>query len=213
MKKIILFVTFVFWFGATGFSYAQSCANYPYQPSENVVEFDDVKNFKIVSTASVSVDFDDASELMSARREAELMAKRSIAEYINQQLTSEDSISSEINKSKTRTKALNGTPVSSVQRDEVKKQISSINTRSDTVLKGVVPIGNCYTKGKEVRVTVGIKSETFNNSNVLGAKMGEGAASSYGSSRKNVGEKGPKVLVPEDSGTNSYSSDNQLKKF
>ena len=112
-------------------SFAQNCDNYPYQPMENTIEFDGDGNFKLISTASVTINFDDSSELKSARREAELIAKRFIAEYITQNLSTEDKINSEISKSKSNAKATDGSTVSSVQRDEIKKQLTTITSKSE----------------------------------------------------------------------------------
>jgi hypothetical protein len=202
--------------------HAQSCNEYTYQPLENIVEFDGEGQFKIISTAAASVDFDDPSEIMSARREAELLAKRAIAEYINQKLSSEDSISSEISKSKTNSKAVDGSVVSSAQRDEVKKQISSVVTRTDALLKGVITIGSCYTKGHEIRVTVGIKSQTFANASQLEKSMGAASANSYGA-RKEVDSKNPNNQTTtnlnktnnneSEPSTKSYNGSKQLNKF
>jgi len=167
-------------------SFAQNCDNYPYQPMENTIEFDGDGNFKLISTASVTINFDDSSELKSARREAELIAKRFIAEYITQNLSTEDKINSEISKSKSNAKATDGSTVSSVQRDEIKKQLTTITSKSETVLKGVVSIGSCYTKGEEVRVTVGVKSQTLNNATQLGKSLNGNKPSnkSYDGSKK-----------------------------
>ena len=143
------------------------CENYPYQPMESVLEFDSATSFKIITTGAAAVDFDEPSEIMNARREAELLAKRKIAEYITQTLTSEDAINSEVSKSKSNSRTSDGKEVSTFQREEAKKQLSNITSRSESVLKGTLVIGSCYTKGQEVRVTVGIKSQTVANADVL----------------------------------------------
>jgi len=204
---LILLVT------APALSKTGSCDSYPYQALENVIEFEGKGRFKILSTGAASVSFDDPNEVMSARREAELLAKRSIAEYINQRLTSEDSISSEIKKSKTNSLATDGSSVSAAQRDEVKKQLTAVTTRADAVLKGALVIGSCYTKGREMRVTVGIKSDTVNNAMNLETLMGAGRATQYGvqSSSKHDGSKQEdKPIRPA---TQGYDASNQLKKF
>lgn len=191
---------------------AESCDAYPYLPLENIIEFDGGGKFKILSTGSASVDFDEPSEVMSARRQAELIAKRSIAEYINQKLASEDAIDSEIATSKTNQKATDGTAVSSAQRNEIKKQISTIKTRADAVLKGAISIGSCYTKGREIRVTVGIKSETVSNAIGLGASMGVEKASTYGSMPKKAGESSEDESTKRPK-TQGYDGSRAINKF
>ncbi len=197
----------------TNVAMAESCDAYPYLPLENVIEFEGKGRFKILATASASVTFDEPTEVMSARREAELLAKRSIAEYINQRLTSEDSISSEIQKSKTNTLAADGSRVSAAQRDEVKKQLSAVTTRADAVLKGVTVVGSCYTKGREMRVTVGVKSDTVNNAMNLETLMGAGRASTYGKQSNSQAESPKDQSKPSRPETQGYDASNQLKKF
>jgi hypothetical protein len=192
-------------------AHSQSCETYPYQPLENTIEFEGGGRFKILSTASATVDFDDNSEIMSARRQAELLAKRAIAEYINQNLQSEDSINSEIEKSKTNLRTQDGEAVSSARRNETKRQLSTIRTRADAVLKGAVSIGSCYTKGREVRVTVGIKSETVNNAMNLEKLMGADRSSTYGKPPTPKKSSNSEIDVPATSG--GYDGSRQLKKF
>jgi hypothetical protein len=43
----------------------------------------------------------------------------------------------------------------------VKTQLVSIRNSSQSLLKGVLKLGECYTKGEFVRVTVGLKPETI----------------------------------------------------
>lgn len=191
---------------------AESCDAYPYLPLENIIEFDGGGKFKLLSTGSASVDFDETSEVMGARRQAELIAKRSIAEYINQNLASEDAIDSEIATSKTNRKATDGSVVSSAQRNEIKKQIAIIKTRADAVLKGAIPIGSCYTKGREIRVTIGIKSETVSNAISLGASMGVEKASSYGTSPKKAGESSEDAPTKTPK-TQGYDGSRAINKF
>ena len=94
--KISAFGAFFILFSSAAIS--QSCESYPFQDRSNTIEFDGNGKFKLLTTAAVPIDFDDPSEVSSAKREAALKAKRAIAEYINQNLSSEDSINTEINK-------------------------------------------------------------------------------------------------------------------
>lgn len=193
------------------FSYSANCDSYPYQAMSNTLEFDGEGNFKLISTAAVPVDFDDPSEVSSARREAELSAKRSIAEYINQNFQNEDQVINEINKSKTHLKASDGTLVSKTQRDEVKNTLSTISARSDAVLKGVMTIGSCYTKGHEVRVTVGIKSKSIANAVNYGKGMGSEKSQAYMKTPPN--DKNADSSSSSSVGTRSYDGSSSLQKF
>jgi hypothetical protein len=167
---------------AAGAPSGVGCEAYQYQPSDTTIEFGEGGAFKIITTAASSVDFDDPSSMQESRREAELIAKRSLAEYINQQLSSEDQIERQIDSARSVAKGADGNVEATAQRQETKKQLTTIHARADAVLRGVVVLGSCYTKGHEVRVTVGIKSETVANAQALGQTMDAIAAANYGKS-------------------------------
>lgn len=193
------------------------CDLYTYQPDDTLIEFSEDGKFKIVTTAAVYVDFDDGSVVQSAIREAELIGKRVIAEYINQQLSSEDAIETQIKNSRSLGSANGASKLTSAQRDEVKTQLSVINTRSDAILKGVSKLGSCYTKGHQVRVTVGIKSETVANAEKLGVSMGANAAKNYGEEPASAKEKNQKKSDPAQNlqavETKSYTGGQAIKDY
>jgi hypothetical protein len=199
----VFFITF----SCTALS--QNCNNYPYQPMSNEIEFNGDGKFKILATSSAAIEFDDQTELMSARREAELLAKRSIAEYINQNFMSQDLINSEINKSKTGLKATDGSTVTLVQQNQIKTQLSSISTKSEAVLKGVMTISSCYTKGQEIRVTVGIKSQSLENATNLSSSMGADQLKSNTTDKTINSENNNGI----DKNTKGYDDSKKLSKF
>ena len=55
---------------------------------------------------------------------------------------------------------------------ELKTTLKKLQSSSQALLRGVVPLADCYTKGKELRVTVGIKPETINQAANLATAMG-----------------------------------------
>lgn len=193
------------------------CDAYPYQPDDTLIEFTKDGKFKIVTTAAAYVDFDDGQVVQSAIREAELLGKRLIAEYINQKLSSEDSIEAAINTSRTLTGSTDGGTLTTTQREEVKTQLSSISGRADALLMGVSKLGSCYTKGHQVRVTVGIKSDTFENAQKLGTVMGAAAASNYGQNNPKS-EQGQKQTTDRgqqgvQAGTQDYTGGQTIKDY
>ena len=194
------------------------CDAYPYQPADSIIEFGEAGQFKIVTTGAASVDFDDVSSLQEARREAELIAKRTLAEYINQQLSSEDKIERQIDSARSLLKGEDGSTVTTAQRQEVKTQLTSINARADVVLRGVALLGSCYTKGQEVRVTVGIKSETVANAQALGQTMDAVAATDYGKGRpvassSNTAATVTSTTAPAEGTTKDYTGGEKIKDF
>ncbi len=194
------------------------CEAYPYQPSDTTIEFGESGQFKIVTTGAASVDFDDVSSMQEARREAELIAKRTLAEYINQQLSSEDKIERQIDSARSLVKGEDGSTVTTAQRQDVKTQLTTINARADAVLRGVAVLGSCYTKGQEVRVTVGIKSETVANAQELGKTMDAVATSNYGKelpsdASASSQSKAVSGSAPAEGSTRDYSGGGKIKDF
>ena len=84
------------------------------------------------------------------------MAKASIAKFLNETIQSDESLDKAI---ETQVKILGDQK--SASKTELKKQLTSVKDSASALLKGVVKIGDCYSKGKLVRVTVGIKPETI----------------------------------------------------
>mgnify|MGYP006266812507 FL=1 len=130
------------------------CDAYPYSDGINV---EDVKGgTKIVATASSSVSFDDIDSIKDAKDEALLEAKAAISKFLTEDIKSDEKVSRVINE----TKSMSGQSKQAL-RTEVKNRVKTLSNSSQALLRGVVPLGDCYTKGREVRVTVGIKPETI----------------------------------------------------
>jgi hypothetical protein len=198
----------------TNVAYSQSCESYPYQPLSDEIIFEENGKFKLIFTSSVLLDFDDPSEVMSARREANLKARRGLAEYINQNLSSQDKIDEEIRTSRTNAKTEKGVAISKVERDSVKTKLTGISSKSDAVLKGVIAIGSCLTKGREVRVTVGIKSDTIENAEKLGTSMGVDKAMTYGTNPNTPSNSDKSNQnAPAGTGTQGYDASSGIRKF
>lgn len=213
-KKITIPLIVIFMGLYTNVAYSQSCETYPYQPQSDEIVFEENGKFKLIFTASVLLDFDDPSEVMSARREANLRARRGIAEFINQNLSSQDKIDEEIKTSRTNSKTEKGVPISKVERDSVKTKLTGLSSKSDAVLKGVIAIGSCVTKGREVRVTVGIKSDTIETAEKLGKSMGVDKAMTYGTNPNTSSSSGQPNQSPSvGTGTQGYDGGANIKKF
>ena len=149
MKKFI--ATFVF---ASLFSNAnaqQSCADYPY--GAGIVDITTASGItKLLATAGVGVAKDDIDWINDARVEATLKAKMMIASWLEESGSLDLKIERVINASS----QTDGQSVK-IDRAELKKQVESFRNSATATLRGVTPLGSCYTKGRELRVTVGIK--------------------------------------------------------
>lgn len=49
----------------------------------------------------------------------------------------------------------------SILREETKRTVRSLFSSSTGLLRGILPLGECYTEAKELRITVGVKPETI----------------------------------------------------
>jgi hypothetical protein len=144
---------------------AQGCKAYPYTDGM------EIDGSKYVATASASVSFDDIDAVKDAREEATMEAKAALAKFMTQGIQSDSIIAKLVNESKT---------MSGVGKENVRKEATQrtklLRNSSRALLRGVIIIGDCYTKGTEVRVTVGVKPETINAAEGLAGKIGSSVA-------------------------------------
>lgn len=131
-----------------------SCADYPYSDGINVEEVDG--GTKILATASASVSFDDIDSIKDAREEAEMEAKAAISKFLTEDINTESNITRVVNESKSTSGEQ-----SERSRQELVERVKRLSSSSQTLLRGVLVLGDCYTKGREVRVSVGMKPETI----------------------------------------------------
>lgn len=142
----------------------QDCESYPFSAPISV---EDVNGgVRIIATASVAVSSDDIHSINDARIEATLEAKSQIAQFMEESIKREDLIDEAISE----TESMQGESKSRA-RKEVSKILLRISSSSAAVLRGVVPFGECYTKGREFRVSVGIKPETITKAESLSRSM------------------------------------------
>lgn len=161
MKKLIIF--FSLCVGALNPSFAQtpppaeSCESYPYGAGMTDIQ-DAQGGTKILSTGGASVSMDDVDSIMDAREEATMSAKAMIAKFLNEDIHSD----SKVDKIVVESKQSDG-KTKNVNRSELITRVKSLRNSASALLRGVVPLGSCYTKGREYRVTVGIKPETISS--------------------------------------------------
>ena len=152
-----------------GTAQAEGCGDYPYSTGINI---EDVQGgTRILSTASVGVSFDDVDAVNDARDEATVSAKAMIAKLFQESVISDE----EIRKAIQETKSMQG-ETKKVSRNEVIDRVKRLTNSSSALLTGVVPLGDCYTAGKEYRVSVGLKPETIAAAGAAANAMGKSIA-------------------------------------
>lgn len=91
-----------------------------------------------------------------------MLAKAQIAKFLDEDIQSDESVNKVINETKATSDS-----GKTVTREEMITRIKSLRNSASTLLRGAVVLGDCYTKGSEVRVTVGIKPETISSAGNL----------------------------------------------
>lgn len=112
---------------------------------------------KLVVVAEVPVSFDDVRVIRRARQRAELEAKNQIVNFIDQELSNE----LKIKEAAEETASLGTSDGVKASYDEVVQAGMALSGKGKAVLRGVLPIDECYTPGKFIRVSYGLKPESI----------------------------------------------------
>ena len=189
--------------GISSAANAESCEEYPFSQGINIEDVDG--GTRIVATAAVSVSFDDIDAIKDARDEATLEAKSLIAQFMSEGVRSEQ----EITKAVEETKSMQGDNKINT-RNELVTRVKTLTGRSQALLRGVVPLGECYTKGKEFRASVGIKPKTIASAGNLSDTISNSTANEEPSEGGSAPAPG---AIGKPSGVESYSDTEGVEKF
>ena len=161
-----------------------------------------------MSTATATVLIDDTGEVIDALREAELYAKANISNFLNETIQNDQSLTKAVN---TSVKIVGDQK--EITKEMVKTQLVSIRNSSQSLLKGVLKLGECYTKGEFVRVTVGLKPETIAMAAITEVSINQ--ASSVSSASKALSNDGDvnRSSTGNLNETQSFSNTSQLSDF
>lgn len=200
----------------SGVTWAASCEEYPYTDGITPLSEGGDK-FKLLSTYSASVNFDDTSAIRDAREEATMQAKAAISAFLSETVKNENDVSRVVDGSVT----MQGAEKSAL-RKEVTQRLMHLAQNSQALLRGVVPLGDCYTALKEVRVTVGIKSETIDVAGNVAGKVSQSistqptmtkAPQNNGGTSNNSAPLNSSTPSTPASGNDGFSHTERLKNF
>ena len=200
MKTIYLSIISMFFAQVV---YAADCSTYPQQRGVNVINGD--SGMKILSTAMATVPIDDAELYLDGLDDATLEAKVSISKFIEEDIAqscTSDTASMQNIK-------INGEE-KSVDYEKVKTKLCSMSSNTQILMRGAVVLGECYTPGKFVMVTVGIKPELIAAAEELSNSMDNSINSDSSSSNSNssgVSNDGSLTSIE------GYSNTDQLLNF
>ena len=148
---------------------AADCSAYPKASESHFVMTP--QGPKIIATAEVAVRFDDAAVVNRARSRAEAQAKEKIVKFLQEELNSEE----KIKEAAEETTSITGDTAKG-SYDEIIQTAKVLHSKAGAVLRGVVTLDECYTPGKLLRVTVGIKPETIAAAGALAGNINSSLA-------------------------------------
>jgi len=133
---------------------AETCSEYKYKGKQSKIEPTE-KGLKIVTTAQASVLADDTDLVEMALEEAEASARVAVQEFIKTEIDSRKDFSN---------RSIQNITINPEGKkfdvEKTKQQLKEMSLVATGLQRGVIPLGSCYTPGKFVRVTVGVKPET-----------------------------------------------------
>ena len=196
-------------------AHGAGCDDYPYSDGMSIEDV--AGGTKILATASASVSFDDPDSIRDAKDEATLLAKVEISKFLSQTIGNDEEIAKAVNE----TKSMNGAGKDNV-RKEVIDRVKVLRNSSQSLLRGIVQLGDCYTKGREVRVSVGLKPETIKSAGNTAGSISESVAANPVPAA-GMSQSQPTPTSPSDAasganktplqGVDGYSNTNRLKNF
>ncbi len=200
---------------------AQDCTSYPYTPG--AIDVEQVEgSTKIVATGGAAVSFDDVGALNDARDEAQMEARAAVARFMTETIQRDESLNRAIRETRSM-----GANSQSATRNEVTERLKQLRGSAQALLRGVVPLAECYTRAREIRVTVGIKPETIAAAGGLAGDVGASVAAQptpMAPTAPNAAgggqPSGPAAGAPAGPGTGqqlrdtgSYSNTDRLRRF
>jgi hypothetical protein len=205
MNRIYQALVFICSSITCSFTVAANCESYPFTDGINV---EDVNGgTKIIATASASVFSDDTDSIKDARNEAILEAKSLISRFLNESIKSDEAV----HRAVLETKSMQGNQKEGLRKEMVER-VKKLQSSSQALLRGAVVIGDCYSRGREVRATIGIKPQSINSASKLKETTEEKSpAINHGSSESLATGKNP--ARPDSNDPPEYSNTEQLEKF
>jgi len=147
------------------FAQDKDCSNYPRAGSTK--QEPTPKGLKLIITVEESVPFDDSDVIQTARDIAETKAKSKIADFLQNEVTKEKNIQ----EAAMITSSISGENNKKASYDKAKKLAESYKDNSAAILRGVSVLDECYTPGKILRLTVGIKPETIEAAGIMAGQI------------------------------------------
>lgn len=131
--------------------------------------------YKIWARGTGVYDFDDHDDRKDALKEAALEAKANLSKFLEEKITTDDSIDRLVKKLKNDLKK-DGKRTANVSREQVKATALSIKVSSKNILKGVLTLETLETpnssgEGGKITVTIGVSPKSMSLANRVKSDM------------------------------------------
>ena len=201
MKKKLFFISSILAFAFPLRSIAASCEGYP--------EFDGVRteitedgSFRTFSTVTVAVPIDRSAVVVQQKKRAQILGKAQIVSFM------EDEVSTackddDLNKQKNILATTEDGMSESYDFDSSIETLCSVTTRARDFVRGARTVGECYTPGVEVKVTLGVSPKTTSAARSLKQLMSKPQSGTSSPSYKNPAGANPAGV----GGYNRFESD------
>ena len=187
---------------------AEDCSGYPYERGMDASSVPGSVIPRILYTARAIPFSDDLDDVVDAYDEAELKAKAGISSYLSELISSKqsrDELVEKITKQNGNNKEKS--------KEGLETVIKGLSSESQAMLRGVVTLGDCYTPGTEVRVTVGIKPETIAQAAGLASGIDSSLQSSPTPGKSSGGTEAEKKTGDNLKRTDGHSNTKRLRDF
>ena len=158
MKKNLLFISTVLAFTFPLRSFAGSCEGYPEMDGVRTEVTED-GSFRTFSTVTVPVPIDRSAVVVQAKKRGQIIAKGQIVSFM------EDDVSNackddDLNKQKNILSTTGEGESENYDFDTSIETLCSVTIRARDFVRGARKIGECYTPGQEVKITLGVSPKT-----------------------------------------------------
>ena len=186
MKKRLFFISSLMAFAFPLRLLAASCDGYP--------EIDGVRNdvtedgsFRTFSTVTVPVPIDRSAVVVQAKKRGQILAKGQIVSFM------EDDVSNackddDLNKQKNILSTTGDGISENYDFESSIETLCSVTTRARDFVRGARKIGECYTPGKELKITLGVSPKTMSAAQSLKRLMKKSQTRSSSPSYNSEGE-------------------------
>lgn len=158
-------------------------------------------SFRTYSTVALPVPIDRSSVVIQATKRAEILAKGQIVRFMEDDV-SEACKDDDLNKINNVLSTTGNDVSESYDFNTSVETICSVSTRARDFVRGARKVGECYTPGKELKITLGVSPKTISAAQSLKEMMSKPQSGSSSSSSSSAGAKPGGV-----SGYNRFDND------